>query len=179
VTQIYCWTQEDERSGTVTGGTANKPLHFFDGHDGDNSLTSISITHDGVQLPTIPYIIQLDPAARLRGEEAYNDLMDCLGVRGSGAGTPITPAMWSGIKDVDAGDTPVYGAGILGAWNLYGFRIVKPVTVTAMSNFTVTVSRAAGAALQTKLYVACVQPFEVSVTFNQSLNLQEVTKTIM
>jgi hypothetical protein len=54
---------------------------------------------------------------------------------------------------------------------------VKPVQVTAMSNFTVSLSRAAGANLNTKLYVAAVQPFEVDAMFDQ--NLAEVVKTIM
>jgi hypothetical protein len=96
VTQIYCWLQEDARSGTAAGGTEDKPLHFFDGHSAAKSVTAISIEHDGVQLPTIPYIVALDPAACMRGEEAYNDLIEALGVRGSGAGTPITPGMWFG-----------------------------------------------------------------------------------
>jgi hypothetical protein len=56
---------------------------------------------------------------------------------------------------------------------------VRPVEVTAMTNFTVSVSRAASAALATRLWVACVQPFEVSVTFDENLNLADVTKTIM
>jgi hypothetical protein len=132
-----------------------------------------------VQLPTIPYIVALDPAARMRGEEAYNDLIDALGARGSGAGTPITLDMWLGRKDVNAHNIPIHGAGVLGSWNLSGFRIVKPVQVTAMSNFTVSMSRAAGANLTTKLYVAVVQPFEVDVTFDQNLNLLEAAKTIM
>jgi hypothetical protein len=68
---------------------------------------------------------------------------------------------------------------VLGAWNLYGFRSVKPVQVTAMSNFRVSLFRAAGANLATKLYVAVVQPFEVDANFDQNLNLHEVTKTIM
>jgi hypothetical protein len=41
--------------------------------------------------------------------------------------------MWFGTKDVDASDTPIHGAAALGAWNLYGFRIVKPVQVTALA----------------------------------------------
>jgi hypothetical protein len=181
VTQIYCWLQEDERSGTVAGGTLNKPLHFFDGHAAGSSITGIRVEHDGVQMPSLPYNIALDPAVRMRGEAAYNDLIEALGVRGSGAGTPITPGMWKGNlnKDMNLAGVYTHGATVLGSWNLYGFRVVKPVTATAMTNFTVTVSRAAGAALATKLYVACVQPFEVDVTFDQNLNLAEVTKTIM
>jgi hypothetical protein len=80
---------------------------------------------------------------------------------------------------LDPFDTANHGADALGAWNLFGFRIVKPVQVTAMTNFTVSLSRAAGANLATKLYVAVVQPFEVDATFDQNLNLAEVEKTIM
>jgi hypothetical protein len=178
VTQMYCWLQEDERSGTAAGATANKPLHFFDAHAAGSSITAISVEHDGIQLPTVPYILAIDPAARLRGEDAYNDLIDALGARGSGAGTPITPGMWFGTKDRDPSGTAIHGA-VIGSWNLYGFRVVKPVQVTAMTNFTVSLSRAAAANLATKLYVACVQPFEVDVTFDANLNLAEVVKTIM
>jgi hypothetical protein len=132
-----------------------------------------------VHLPTPPYIVALNPAARMRGEEACNNLIDALGARGSGAGTPITSGMWLGRKDVNAHNIPIHGAGVLGSWNLFGFRIVKTVQVTAMSNFTVSLSRTAGANLATKLYVAVVQPFEVDATFDQNLNLDEVVKTIM
>jgi hypothetical protein len=188
VTQVYCWLQEDARNGTAAGAVEDKPLHFFDSYSAINSVTAISIEHEGVQLPTIPYVVATNPAARLRGEAAYNDLVDTLGARGAGVACPITPGVWFGVPEVDSsgglvhGDLPAVAPGAaisLGSWQLFGFRIVKPVEATAMTNFTVSVSRAAGAALATRLWVACVQPFEVSTTFDSSLNLASVTKTIM
>jgi hypothetical protein len=175
VTQIYCWLQEDARGAA----TRFKPLHFFDTYVAANAITSIGIEHDGVQQPTIPYIVAMNPAARMRGEEAYNDLIDALGARGSGAGAPITPGMWHGVRDIDPNGTRIHGDTTTGSWNLYGFRIVKPVVTTAMTNFTVSIQRAAGANLATKLYVAMVQPAEVVVTFDANLNLAAVDKVIM
>jgi hypothetical protein len=175
VTQIYCWLQEDARGAA----TAFTPIHLFDTYVAANAITSLGIEHDGVQQPTIPYIVAMNPAARMRGEEAYNDLIDTLGARGSGAGAPISPGMFLGIRDIDPNGTRILGDTTTGSWNLYGFRIVKPVVTTAMTNFTVTLQRAAGANLATKLYVAMVQPAEVVVVFDANLNLQSVDKVIM
>jgi hypothetical protein len=123
--------------------------------------------------------VAMNPAARMRGEEGYNDLIDALGARGSGAGAPITPGMWLGVDDIDASSKKLHGENATGSWNLYGFRIVQPVVATAMTNFTVTLQRAAGANLATKLYVAMVQPAEIVVTFDENLNLMSVDKDIM
>jgi hypothetical protein len=76
VTQIYCWLQEDDRGGTAAGATPFKPLHFFDGHMGSsikhrNRTRWRSAADD-------PLHRRVSTGRRMRGEEAYNDLIDAL-----------------------------------------------------------------------------------------------------
>ena len=178
-TAVFVWL----RTADHDASTANKPIHFADASintgtvAADSSITTISIEHEGVTQPVKPYKLRLDPAARLEGEVAYNDLIDALGSRVEEQGSPITFSNWLGLGDIEnAAPTTakVHGATALGGFSLYGFRLVKPLDPVARTNISLTIER--NGTLATKVYTAFIQPDLVHIDFDENLNLKEVTK---
>jgi hypothetical protein len=175
----FCWLRSEVHGGSATGPTTNKPLHFADGHNDDARLTSIQLELDGISYPTQAYRLAFDPAADLKGEPAWNDLMEALGARDNADGTPINLANWYGMQDKDTGGTNIYGTAA-GGFTLFGFRLLHgPLDVVDMTRMQVRVERTvAGAGSATQLYVALAQPASVLIDFDAELNLARVTKAV-